>query len=95
MKPNTTLESIGANTKPVKTKINCDQVAWLIGVLDRYAEVVRTPKPAISRADKGAKTAAILEIMDILYLDFLDRSARHNTISHFGELYQNTDESPA
>lgn len=66
--------------------ITCDQVAWLGDVLDRYAEILRTPRVRISRAAGGARLAAMLEIMEILDLGFSDDSARGNAVAVFPEL---------
>lgn len=66
--------------------ITCDQVEWLGNVLDRYAEILRMPRVGISRAVGDARIAAIIEIMEILDLEFEDDAARRNVISVFPEL---------
>lgn len=78
-----------------KQLLTCDQVAWIMDALERFKRASEMSRPSISRLEKAAKTAFLLEIMELLHLGFEDRSARHNAIAHFGELYESSDESPA
>lgn len=68
--------------------LNCDQVAWLKHVLDRFEAAVRREGPSISRGVKAAKMAAVLEIAELMGCAFEDDAAKHNAISDFPELYQ-------
>lgn len=64
----------------LKRKINCDDVAWLRDVFNRLIQAVRVPNPSISRGWPTAKIAAILELMEILQLEFEDDLAAMNAI---------------
>ena len=75
----------GISTTP-KRKITCDQVAWLGDVLDRHRHASQMHDLGLSRAPSAAKLAAMLEIMEILHLDFADDAARGNAIACFPEL---------
>ncbi len=71
-----------------KRLLTCDEVAWIKDVFKRYGNHVKIPKPSIAkREDDAMLLASLLEIMEILNLDFKDRSARYNAISQFSELY--------
>ena len=61
-------------------KITCDEVAWIIDILDRYDFVASKNFPAVSRIKKMAKYSAIYELMEILNLEFVDESARNNAM---------------
>lgn len=78
-------QSVAMAQRP-KTKINCDQVAWLKDVLIRYEQAIRPTSPRVARIIPAARMAALLEIMDILYLEPEDRDAAGNIISEFTEL---------
>ena len=73
--------------KSIAKKINCDVVAWLTAILQRYEEAIKSSihNPSISRMDKAAKLAALLEIMDILNWEFEDDLASGNALSGFTE----------
>ena len=64
-----------------KTKITCDQVAWINSIFDRFADLIILADryPSISRLKQVAKGTAIVELMEILHLDF-DDSAFFNAI---------------
>lgn len=67
-------------------QVSCDQVAWLGDILDRHCHAVTQTNPAISRAKESARLAALLEIMEVLRLEFADDTARRNAIAGFKEL---------
>lgn len=61
----------------IKTNtINCDQVAWLLDIAERYISVDNYP--AISRQRDMKKYGMLYEIMEILHLGFRDENARYN-----------------
>jgi hypothetical protein len=68
--------------RPEKINISCDQVAWLNNVLERHFEaaILSTRYPSISRLSSVARQAAIIEIMEIVGLDFDESGAAHNAI---------------
>lgn len=63
--------------------LNCDQVAWLKDALKRHAEAhaLAMLYPSISRLASACKTAAIVEIMEIAGLCFLDDEAKSNAFT--------------
>jgi len=71
--------------EPLKVKINCDQVAWIDAIFDRFAEAIRKNYPSISRLKDVVRVAAVLELMEILHLEFEDKSAAGNVLSSFPE----------
>lgn len=75
-----------ANTQNTKTRISCDQIAWLKDVVDRYDCATRGPLPGISRLREAAKLAALLEIMELLNLECEDNVALSNLLAGFREL---------
>lgn len=69
-------------------KIDCDIVASVMLILERHEESSRRGASTASpRLTKAAKMVALLDLMDLLGLDFDDDRARHNAISEFPELY--------
>jgi len=72
------VECSGGNTKapPVKT-LNCDEVAWVLDILERYKKAATLHFPSISRLPEMAKYSAILELMELLNMD-MDESAKYN-----------------
>jgi hypothetical protein len=69
-------------------KLNCDDVSNITWALGRFEEACRRDAcTKSSLAVKAAKMVALLEIMNMLGLDFEDDSARHNAIAEFPELY--------
>lgn len=66
--------------------LNCDQIAWLNDVLNRYSHVVCDGNPRISRYERAAKLAALLEIMELTECRFADATAAGNAIFQFPEL---------
>ena len=71
--------------EPLKVKINCDQVAWIQDIFRRFTETTRKNYPGISRLKEIACVAAILELMEILHLEFEDKGAAGNVICSFPE----------
>lgn len=67
--------------------INCDQVAWIGDIFDRYRATVAENHVSVSRAREAAKVAAILELMEILNLGFQDATAAGNVIAGLPELH--------
>ncbi|MCK5236050.1 MAG: hypothetical protein KAR06_03610 [Deltaproteobacteria bacterium] len=59
-----------------KHKINCDQVAWLMDIFNRY--LPQDNHPRVSQQREMLKYGMLYEIMDILYLDFEDDAALYN-----------------
>jgi hypothetical protein len=76
-----------ATAPPSKRPIGPDEVALIEAALERFRFTVKLGFPGISRINECAKLAALLEIMEILWLDFADDSARLNAISDIRELY--------
>jgi hypothetical protein len=72
-----------------KRKFTCDEVAWLGDALDRYRDAIRLAHqvPGVSRAAQVARTAAVLEIMEIFGLEFESRHAAGNALSNLPEFY--------
>jgi hypothetical protein len=64
--------------EPIKT-LDCDQVAWLLDILERYDKVMRLSAtfPSVSRLSEMAKYAAILEIAEQIHMGF-DEDAKYN-----------------
>jgi len=69
----------------LKIKINCDQVAWINDIFRRFAETSGKNYAGISRSKEVARVAAILELMEILHLEFEDKNAAGNVLSSFPE----------
>jgi hypothetical protein len=57
-------------------KINCDQVAWLLDIFNRY--LPRDGHPQISREREMLMYGMLYEVMEIAHLCFEDDRARHN-----------------
>lgn len=75
--------SIGMNiATPTPRAINADQVAHIYDVLNRFANAMQlqSPFPRVSRLDKAARLAALLELMEILDLQADDLGAVHNAL---------------
>lgn len=58
------------------SEINCDQVAWLLDIFNRY--LPHDKFPAISRQREMKKYGMLYEVMEIAHLDFQDDRARWN-----------------
>lgn len=56
--------------------INCDQVAWILNVFDRY--LPQSHHPSVSRERDMKKYGMLYEVMDAAGLKFEDDSARWN-----------------
>lgn len=56
--------------------INCDQVSWMLGAIERYLPT--TNHPRVSRAREMQKYALLYELMEVANLYFEDGGARHN-----------------
>lgn len=72
--------------------ISPDDVAWIKDALWRYSETANMAKafPRVSKLRKGAESICLLEIMDILGLQFQNEAARMNAFS--GLLTKTTEE---
>lgn len=69
-----------------KIKLNRDKVVWLNDVLDRFTEnALKSNYKGISRVIKVNKLAALLEIMDVLGLEFEDRYSAINALTDMPE----------
>lgn len=70
----------------MKTKITCDQVAWLLDVFNRH--LPPSPHVAISAARECQMHAMLYEVMEVAGLEFEDANAAWNAIpkrwQHFG-----------
>jgi hypothetical protein len=71
--------------RPLKV-LTCDDVSWLMSVLDRLVSITRIEQPRISRQVETAKLAALLEMMDLLGYAFADAPAAHNALARLHEL---------
>jgi hypothetical protein len=69
-----------------KSPLSCDQVAHISDVFDRYRAQCLIGNVGISRARETAKLAAILELMELLGLEFADDNARGNAVAGMPEL---------
>jgi len=67
-------------TQIIKRKITCDEIAWIMDILERLRFVSNLKYPAISRFTRMAKYSALYELMEILGLEFQDEAARYNAI---------------
>ena len=56
--------------------INCDQVAWLLDIFNRY--LPKSHHPRVSREREMLKYGMLYEVMEIANLKFADASARWN-----------------
>jgi hypothetical protein len=67
--------------------IGCDQVVWLNEALRRYKTAVtqHSNAPGISRCAEVARLAVLLEIMEIMGVEFADDAARQNALAEFPE----------
>lgn len=68
-----------------KRTLNAGEVCLINNALDRHAHQIVRGNPGISRQYAAAKLSALLEIMDVLNLEFEDDSAASNAISQFKE----------
>ena len=65
-------------------KINCDQVAWLLDIANRYID--KDKFPAVSQQREMKKYAMLYEIMDIANLKFADKKALYNATPYQARL---------
>ena len=72
-KPNS---NSGQVNNRVRCSINCDQVAWLLDIADRY--LPKSIYPHVSQEREMMKYAMLYEIMEIVDLYFADDNARWN-----------------
>ena len=56
--------------------INCDQVAWLIAIYERY--LPKDNHPRVSRQREMLKYGMLYETMEIMGVGFEDEAARSN-----------------
>lgn len=70
------VEQGGIRRAPPIQPINCDQVAWLLDIFDRY--LPRDKFPAISQQREMLKYGMLYEVMEIARLEFEDESAQWN-----------------
>lgn len=75
----------GQKLDPLKVEINCDQVAWINDIFRRFAETANKNYAGISRVKEVARVAAMLELMEILHLEFEDEKAAGNVLYSFPE----------
>ena len=80
------VETTTEATSYIRGKISVDQVVWLKASIKRYGETAARRDPGISRRSKGAALALLIEVMDILGLEFAEDAAAQNAISDFDEL---------
>jgi hypothetical protein len=69
--------------------INCDQVAWLLDIADRY--IPKDDYPRISRQREMKKYGMLYEIMEIARLKFEDDQARWNGTPNEARPYNDED----
>ena len=74
-----------SESKRALKKINCDQVSWIMGTMDRLLSTSRQHFPMVSRQADATKLAALLEIMEVLGYEFEDSAAAGNALSMFWE----------
>lgn len=65
--------------------INCDQVAWLLDIADRY--IPQDNLPRVSRQREMKKYGMLYEIMEIIGAKFEDDGARWNGTPNEARLY--------
>jgi hypothetical protein len=75
-------------TRREARKIGCDEVAWISDIVRRHRRAVALSHdmPGISRLGRAADLAALLELMEILRLEFADEAAARNALSGFHQL---------
>jgi hypothetical protein len=56
--------------------ITCDQVAWMLGAINRYLPTQTAP--AVSRYREATAYALLYELMEVAGLRFMDAAAQHN-----------------
>jgi hypothetical protein len=66
--------------------INCDQVAWLLDIFNRYLPN-KSHHPSISREREMLKYGMLYEVMEIANLKFADALARWNGTPNDARLY--------
>lgn len=66
--------------------INCDQVAWLMAIFERY--LPRSNHPRISVEREMMKHGMLYEVMDVMGVDFEDDSARFNGTPYQARNYE-------
>ena len=62
--------------KAIGVGINCDQVAWLLDIFNRY--LPKDSHPRISQQREMLKYGILYEVMDIANLSFEDKAAQEN-----------------
>jgi len=70
-------------------KINCDQVSNILNSIERYEQIIKLLPERSVKFKKMLKSATLLEIMEILDLEFEDNLAAGNAIyelTDFNEL---------
>lgn len=69
-------ECCGMKKTEISKPVNCDQVAWLLDIFDRY--LPEDSHPRVSKHREMLKYGMLYEVMDIADLKFADDSARWN-----------------
>lgn len=63
-------------SEPTERTVNCDQVAWMLDVFDRYLPPDNFPR--VSRQREALKYGMLYELMDVAGLCFADSDAERN-----------------
>lgn len=73
--------------REAKKKLTADQVAWITDALDRFRDAIMLAQqnPGVSRSAQVGRVSAIVEIMDIVGLEFEDKHAAANAVSNLAE----------
>ena len=79
------VEFTGQQEALERITVNCDQVAGIVDILERYRKVCLLRFSGISRAGDAAKIAAILELFEVLGLK-PEHDAVQNVIAACPEL---------
>lgn len=70
-----------------KKTISCDQVAWLLEVIERY--IPKDKHPRVSQQWNMKCFAMLYEFMDVAGLQFEDEKALNNAIPNFVNAWKN------
>ena len=89
-KPTDSKETVSGSIRVNKNvSINCDQVAWLLDIADRY--LPKDGMAPISRQRDMKKYGMLYEIMEIAGLKFEDDRARWNGTPNEARPYNDED----
>lgn len=70
-------EANSATPKNKTGSMNCDQVAWILDIIERHEKVCNLNFPRVSRAKELSSYGAVLEIAEVLNLN-IDKEAVFN-----------------